>query len=138
MAAELGALIEIKLADHLERQQIALQNADFGVEIALVVIVDDRHRVFEGDEIGIGFVDDDLSNRLVDGSLAQAGDGNGDKNANHDAGHQPFSLDENAEIFAQSRFLRRQNVIKRGADRLEEFSRFAGMQLAQSVAVSGD
>ena len=37
MSTELGTLVEIELADDLEREQIALQNADFGVEIALVV-----------------------------------------------------------------------------------------------------
>ena len=52
MAAELGAPIEIQLPDHLQRHQIALQYADLGIEIALVVIIDHRPRIFEGDEIG--------------------------------------------------------------------------------------
>ena len=42
--AELGTLIEIQLPDHLQRHQIALQDADLGVEIALVVVVDHRRR----------------------------------------------------------------------------------------------
>ena len=47
------ALIEIELADDLKSEQIALQDADLGVEIALVVVVDDGHRVFrDGFEAG--------------------------------------------------------------------------------------
>ena len=39
--------------------------------------------------------------------------------------HHPLALDQNAHVLAQCRFLRRQHVIKRGADRPEKFSRFA-------------
>ena len=37
MSSELGTLVQVQLPDHLQRHQIALQDADFGVEIALVV-----------------------------------------------------------------------------------------------------
>src|SRR5580693_3864169 len=138
MAAELGSLVEIELTDDLEREQIALQNADFGIKVALVVIVDYRHRVFEGDEIRVGLVDDNLTNGFIDRRLAQAGDGDDRKNADDDSCDKPFSLDENAEILAQRGFLRRQHVVKRGSDRLEKFGRFARLQLAQGVAISRD
>ncbi len=138
MAAELGTLVEIELTDDLEREQIALQDADLGVEVALVVVVDDWHRVFEGNEIGVGLVDDDLANGFVDGCLPETGDGNDCKDSDDASDDQPFSFDENAEIFAQRGFLCGQHVVQRGADRLEKFGRFARLQFAQGVAISRD
>ena len=133
MTAELGTLIEIQLPDDLHRHQIALQDADLGVEIALVVVVDHGHGVLEGNEVRIGLVDDDLACRLVNGSLAQAGNGDGHEDAHYNPDNHPLALDKNAQVFAHCGFLRRRQVIKRGTDRPQEFSRFAGLQFAQSV-----
>src|ERR1019366_9129020 len=137
MATELRALVQIELADDLEGKEIALQNTDFGIHIALVVVVDNRHRVFERDEVGIGFVDDDLGGRVVHGNLPEAGDGHDCENPRYTREDQPFALDEDAEVLAQRRLLRRQHVIKRGAGRLDEFSRLGGLELAH-VAISWD
>ena len=60
MAAEFGALIKIQLADHLQRHQIALQDANFGIQFGLIVIIHHRLGIFEGYEIRIAPVDHDL------------------------------------------------------------------------------
>src|SRR5216684_5108346 len=136
LTAELGTLIEIQLPDYLQRHQIALQDANLGVEIALVVVVDHRHGVLEGNEVRIGLIDDNLACRFVDGSLAQAGDGDGHEDADYNPDDHPLALDKNAQVFAHCGFLRRGHVIKRGGDRPQEFSRFARLQFAQSVVSS--
>ena len=114
MTAELGTLVQIELPDYLEGHEIALKDADLGVEIALVVVVHHGHRVFEGDDVGIGFIDDDAADGFIDGRLAQAGDGDGHEDSRGDSEYHPLALDKNAHVFAQGRFLRRHCVIKRG------------------------
>src|SRR5208282_5759873 len=127
MAAELGTLIQIQLPDYLQGHQVALQDADFGIEIALLInVVGVGRRVFEGNQVRIRFVDGDASYGIVDGSLAQAGNRDRHEDAYDHRDHQPLALDENAHVLAQHGFLRREDVIERRSDGAQKFYRFAG------------
>ena len=107
LAAVFRALIEIQLTDDLESEQIALQDADFGIEIAWVVIIHDRHGIFKRDQVRVGLVHRDPAHRLIDRCLAQAGDRYRCEDAKQAGEYDPFALDEDPQVFAQYRFMRR-------------------------------
>jgi len=84
MTAKLGAPVKIQLPYHLERKQVALNDANLCIQIALVVVVDDRHGILERDDVRIALFTR-LSGRFVDWRLTKAGDRNGGKNAHEHA-----------------------------------------------------
>ena len=137
-AAKFHATIQVQLLDHLQGQQIALQDFDFGIQVGRIVVVGGRSRVLEIDEAGIKLVDRDAAGGIVDRCHAQGSDQHQQEDHHHTRKRHKFALDENAQVFAQNRVIGGKWGIDTGAYLLTELHRRNRLQFANRLAVGGD
>ena len=94
-ASELRALVQVQLLDHLQREQITLQNSDFGIKIGGIVVIHSQSAagVFEVNQPGINFIDRDPTARFVNRGCLQGGDRDQRENSHQAEQHRKFELD---------------------------------------------
>ena len=108
-SAELGPAVEAQILHYLQGKKIALQNLHFGFQFGGIVIVNvEGWRIAEVDQAGIRLVDLDAAARLIHRRHLEAGDGDHGKDGEQAGENRPLALHQNANIFAERRFLRRQ------------------------------
>ena len=137
-AAEIGTFVEIKLADDLEGEEVAFQNANFGVHVGGVEVVGGAATFLDGHGHGIDFVDGDFALRVVELGHAQAGNadqGGDDEEAGQD---DPLAFVEDAEVVAQGGFVSGDGDGGEAAAGASRVGRETGANFAQDVAACRD
>ena len=109
MSSKLRHPVQVKLFDHLQRQQITAENPDLSIQIGRVIILSAgvgcvpqalQHRV--------RLIDGDASHGIVNGCGAQSCNQGRAENQHKRAQYYPLPFDENSQVLAQNRILRSQ------------------------------
>ena len=137
VSTELGTPVQTQFLDHLQGKQIALQNLDFGLQFRGIVIVQvKRGRIVEIDQAGIRFIDGDAAAGFVNGGHLEAGDGDYGEDRQQTGENRPFALHQDADVFAECRFLRERFGIDAWADGSSEFRVRCRLHLASVIGLN--
>src|ERR1700727_2229823 len=101
-------MIEAQALDHLQGNQVTLQNFDLGVEFGGVKVIESYSAAaVHAGEAGVHFINGQSSAGVVDRGHAEAGDGDDRENRQETCGDRPLMLAEDAELLPQCGALRR-------------------------------